>query len=521
MSSIRPGESISVWNDTAAMPKYESLNEDLIADVCIIGGGIAGLTSAYLLMKEGEAVCLLEDFELASGQTGRTSAHVSSVLDTRYFEIEKIHGSQGARLAYESHAAALNKIQSIIRAEKIDCDLKKVSGYLFSEEKTTDNTLQMEFEAARRAGVNVIYLEKSPLPFRTGPCLQFPDQLQFHPVKYLNALAKIIVKGGAKIFTNTQVVNIRSGSPAIIFTKSGPHIECRDVIVATNTPINDLVAIHTKQAAYRTYVIGIRVPKGSIETALYWDMAEPFHYLRLGPDISDAHDILLVGGEDHKTGQDHHPEWRFNFLENWLRDRIPFATEIVYKWSGQIMESTDGLAFLGRNPLDEENVFIITGDSGNGITATTVGAMLITDQIMDRKNQWVELYNPGRFTLNATSKYLQENVNVVAQYADWFHSGAKPDFKNIPPEQGVVFRSGLRMIAAFKNANGNVELMSATCPHLAGVVAWNSVEKSWDCPCHGSRFNCHGKVIEGPAHKDLKKISEAESELNLMSIEQT
>jgi len=498
----------TLWCATQSMPKFFPLTKDINVDVCVVGGGIAGLTTAYLLQKEGKTVCILDAFELASGQTARTTAHLVTALDDRYIEIEKLHGQTAAKLAASSHRAAIEKVDEIIRQEGIDCDLERLNGYLFSKDDPHPQILKKEYEAVRRAGIyDVEYLTESPIQsFNMGPCLRFSDQLQFHPLKYLAELAQRIESRGALIFTNTQVTEVHGGEAAYVTTGTGFKVHCEDIVIATNTPINDLVAIHTKQAPYRSYVMGFKIPKGSVPLGLYWDTLDPYHYIRLAQDNSETHEILMVGGEDHKTGQKEHPERCFSKLEEWTRVRFPVATEILYQWSGQVMEPVDGLAFLGRNPMDEKNVYVVTGDSGNGMTHCTIGAMLITDLIMERSNPWEELYNPSRISFKALPEFIKENVNVAAQYKEWLSANPKPYFPDLIRGEGVVFRDGFKMVAAYKNAEGTIELMSAACTHLGGVVVWNEVEKSWDCPCHGSRFSRHGQVIEGPAIQNLKKF---------------
>ncbi len=516
MNLIRVSDSQSVWSATEFMPKYTKLEENLTTDVCVVGGGIAGLTTAYLLMKTGIRVCVLEAFDLASGQTSRTTAHFVTALDDRYFDIEKFHGPDAAKMAAESHRAAIDEVKAIVKEENIDCDLEELDGYLFAHGDVRPDVLEKELKAARQAGLlDLEIVENSPLKFfDTGACLKFPAQMQLHPLKYLKAIAKLIEKGGGRIFTNTHVTEIEGGKKAFVKTESGFTVKCHSIVVATNSPVNDLFAIHTKQAPYRTYVIGFQIPKGSIPKGLYWDTLDPYHYIRLGPSDAEAFDVLIVGGEDHKTGQDDHPERRFTVLESWTRERFPMAGEVLYKWSGQVMEPVDGIAFLGHNPMDKKNVYVITGDSGNGMTHATIGAMLITDQIRGRPNPWEKLYDPTRISLRATVEYLKENINVAAQYGDWLGANLKPSFPDLPPNAGTVYRDGIKMIAAYKDEVGNVEFMSAACTHLAGVVAWNSVEKSWDCPCHGSRYDKHGQVIEGPAIKNLKSLNELNRELS-------
>lgn len=517
MSAIHPGETLSLWQDQDAEPRIGALTHDYNAEVCIVGGGIAGLTTAYLLQREGKRVCVLEDFEIASGQSGRTTAQFVTALDEKYVNLERYHGARGAEMAADSHWEAIERVRRIVEEEGLDCDLRFVDGYLFGD-GGRDGLLEDEFEACRRAGLfEVELLEKSPLPSMSeGPCLRFPNQLQLHPVKYLSALAGLIEERGGRIFTRTRAVEVRGGGGAYVKTQEGHTVFAEAIVVATNSPVNDLFAIHTKQAPYRSYVVGVKVPAGSVPAGFYWDCEEPFHYVRLQDGPRDAepglanldYDVLIVGGEDHKTGQDHDPEARFTRLMEWTRVKFPQATDLLYRWSGQVMQSVDGVGFLGHNPMDRDNVYVITGDSGNGMTHGTIGAMLITDQIMGRPNAWETLYNPSRVSLRATGRFLLENANVAAQYVDWLTPKGDPDFANLPRGEGVVVRDGLKVIAAYKNEDGNMELRSAVCPHLAGIVQWNTVEKSWDCPCHGSRFDCHGRVIEGPAFQDLRPHEE-------------
>ncbi len=502
MDQLHPGESLSLWKDTCEMPQFEKLEKNIRADVAIIGGGIAGLTTAYLLARKGKSVVLLESAELGSGQTGKTTAHMTVVLDDRYYNLERIHGQKATSLAAQSHRAALDKVKEIVEREQIDCHLQKVTGYLFSSNEQQTKILEKELAAYQRNGVDdVEFLQNPTSSLKMQACLRFPNQLQIHALKYLAGLTQAFIKLGGKIHTHTHVVGVYGGERASVVTKENLKVYCDSVVVATNSPVNNLFALHTKQAPYRTYVVGFKVPKGFSEDALFWDTLDPYHYIRF--ESQEDHDVLIVGGEDHKTGQDEYPSDRYEALEKWARENISFDGPLIYRWSGQVMETIDGLAYLGHNPMDEKNVYVITGDSGNGTTHATIGAMLITDQILGEKNPWEEVYAPNRIQLGSTGSFLKENLNVAAQYADWVKSNPRPDFSKVEPNTGVVYREGLKMIAAYKDETGRVEMMLAACTHLGGVVRWNPAERSWDCPCHGSRFDCHGNVIEGPAYRGL------------------
>lgn len=497
------GSTTSLWSKAAAALHRPALKEDAHAEVCVIGAGIAGLTTAYLLARAGLPVIVIDAGEIGGGETCRTTAHLVTALDLRYFDLERYHGERGAQLAAESHAAAIVQIEKIASEERIACKFERVDGFLFGAGDDDDGIVERELEAAHRAGLTgVERMSRAPLAsFDTGPCLRFPDQAQFHPMMYLSGLALAVERRGGRIHTRTHADEIRSDGQASVKTAAGPIITAKSVVVATNSPVNDFVAIHTKQAAYRTYVIGMRVPRGSITRGLYWDTLDPFHYLRLQPEGNS--DILIVGGEDHKTGQGDDIPDRFGRLAEWTRERFPMAKEVAYSWSGQVLESSDGLAFIGVNHGGEPNVFVVSGDSGTGMTHGTIAGLLLTDLIQGRQNPWAALYDPLRVTLGSAGDLARENFNVAAQYIDLFTGGDVGESSEIARGAGAIVRRGLTKIAAYRDEQGELHEMKATCPHLGCVVAWNPAEKTWDCPCHGSRFTAVGQVISGPALEGL------------------
>ena len=492
-----------LWAATAQVPEFPPLSQPLHADACVIGAGIAGLTAAYFLAKAGRSVIVLDDGPIGGGQTCATSAHLTNMHDDRYFEVERLHGRDGARLAAESHTAAVDMIERICRVEGIECEFKRVDGYLFLAAGDRPQTLDKELEAAHRAGLrSVSRVDRAPFAsFDTGPCLRFPNIARFHPLKYLAGLARAIETMGGRIFTGTHASRVEGGTPALV--EAGDHnVTADSVIVATNVPINDRVAIHTKQAPYMTYVIGARLA-GSVPDVLAWDTGDPYYYVRLHGDV------LIVGGEDHKSGQAHDTAQRHARLEAWARQRFPIG-EVEFAWAGQIMETVDYLAFSGRNPLDASNVYVHTGDSGMGLTHGTLGARIIADLILGLQNPWARLYDPARITVSAAGEYTTENLNVAKQYGDWLTGGDVASVAQIPNDSGAIVRRGLAKIAVYRDAQGALHELNAACPHLGCVVQWNASEKTWDCPCHGSRFECRGKVINGPANVDLEPVGSGE-----------
>ena len=513
------GETTSVWMASSEeIPSDGAITEDVSADVVIVGAGIAGMTTAHLLAREGKRVVVLDDGPIGGGMTSRTTAHLVNALDDRFYELERLHGEKGARLAAESHSAAIDRIEKIVKEEKIDCEFERLDGYLFAPPNESKDQLEDELKATHRAGLTgVEMVERAPIKdFDTGKALRFPRQAQFHPLKYLKGLARAIRRDGGRIFTGTHANKIEGGQQARVETSDGHVITAAAVVVATNTPVNDRFAIHTKQGPYLTYVIGARVPSGSIAKALYWDTPDPYHYVRLesinardaDTGETEKYDLLIVGGEDHKTGQADDANKRFAWLERWTRTRFPMIEEIEFKWSGQVMEPIDGLAFIGRNPMDEDNVFIATGDSGNGMTHGTIAGILLTDLIMGRANDWEKLYDPTRKTLKALPEFASENLNVAAQYTDLVTPGDVDSADEIKPGEGAIIRHGLKKVATYRDESGSLHERSAVCVHLGCIVDWNSKEKTWDCPCHGSRYDAYGKVFQGPANGDLSPVDE-------------
>jgi glycine/D-amino acid oxidase-like deaminating enzyme/nitrite reductase/ring-hydroxylating ferredoxin subunit len=503
-------QTTSFWSDSAATPPQQPLASDTQADVAVIGAGIAGLSTAYMLATEGRRVVVLDDGPIAGGQTARTTAHLSNAIDDRFVEIEKVHGADGARLAAESHAAAIDRIESIVQREAIDCDFVRLDGYLFVPPGESADILDEELGAARRAGLkDVEIVPRAPLgSFDTGRALRFGRQGQFHPLKYLAGLARAVEAKGGRIYTGTHAARIDGGATATVETRGGPVVTANAVVVATNTPINDLVVVHTKQAPYLSYAIAGRVPRGSVTRALYWDTLEYYHYVRLQP-TSDGGDLLIVGGEDHKEGQATDQRQRWDRLEAWARERFGTMGAVDYRWSGMVMETIDGLAFIGRNPLDKENVYIATGDSGMGMTHGTIAGILLADLIAGREHPWSEIYDPSRKPVwgMAWKEFVIENANVAKQYVrDWLGAGEVSSADEIAPGQGAIVSRGLSKVAVYRDEQGSLHERSAVCTHLGCVVHFNDAEKTWDCPCHGSRFDCNGEALAGPANTPLSEL---------------
>ena len=502
-------------------------------DVVVIGGGIAGLTTAYLLSKSDKKVVVVEDGYIGSGETGRTTAHITHALDDRYYNLEQKHGLDGIHIAADSHTAAINRIESIVKEEDISCDFERLDGFLFLDPSDKRESLDKELDSTHRAGINTTEIvEKVPLQsFNTGPSIRFPNQAQFQPLKYLRGLSQAIIKNHGQIFTETHAQEIKSDG---IKTVDGYTLKAKNIVVATNAPIvNETSKIYDKQDAYRTYVIGAKIKKNVVPTALYWDTGDqnsenliaPYHYVRIqrmdddNDNKNKDYELLIVGGEDHQTGNiqsdDNDIESRYSRLESWTRERFPIEG-VKYRWSGQVMEPHDSIAFIGHNPGDDKsNIYIATGDSGNGITHGTIAGILLTDLILGKNNPWTALYDPSRKPSKKSSsnsgdegqsKPQEEEQSIKRNEEESTSSKNETStisLENLQDGQGIVLED--KKLAAYKDHKGKLHMYSAVCTHLGCTITWNKMEKSFDCPCHGSRFAPTGNVINGPANTALER----------------
>ncbi|SRR6266540_232514 len=490
----------SLWKEDS-LGSRPPLGASETCDVCVVGGGIAGLTTAYRLASEGKRVIVLDAHGFGGGETGQTTAHLASALDDRFTELQRLHGERGARLAYESHAHAIDEIESIAQRESIDCHFQRLTGYLFLGPEHTRKLLEDELEVAKRIGfAGVELLARAPASFETGPCLAFPRQGRFHPLRYLRGLAAAIEQRGGTLHGETLAKEVSGGTTPKVRTSAGCEVRAGAVVIATNGLFHPRIAVHSKQAPYRTYVVAFRIPKDSLPDALYWDTSDPYHYIRL--EIEGADCRLIVGGEDHRSGKANDAEERYGRLERWARVRFPRVEAVTHRWSGQVLEPFDYLAFIGKDPSGERNVYIATGDSGHGMTHGTIAGILLADLMAGRTNPWSEIYDPSRKTVRAAREYVHDNVEVAAEYAEWL----KPETfrpEAIAAGEGAVVQRGLHKVALYRDPQGQVHERSAVCTHLGCIVAWNSDAKSWDCACHGSRFAPTGEVLNGPAQTPL------------------
>jgi glycine/D-amino acid oxidase-like deaminating enzyme/nitrite reductase/ring-hydroxylating ferredoxin subunit len=496
-------KSASLWMGTAKVRQAPALQTDARADVVVVGAGMAGLSAAYEL-SAGKSVIVLDRGELAGGMSSRTTAHLNTSIDDLYSELIRKRGETEAQLYCKARIAALDRIEEIQRSEKIDCDFRRLDGYLFPATADDVSTLEEEIEACHRAGLTgVEWVDSAPIPgARTGRSLRFPRQARFHPRRYLDGLIRCIERNGGKLFAGTPVVGVtEEAGEARIQTKGGSVVRAGAAVIATNSPINDWIAIHTKQAPYRTYVIAGRVKRGSAPDALYWDTLDPYHYVRLQPG-DETHDWLIVGGEDHKTAQADDAEERLQKLQTWAKPLFPGLGKIEYTWSGQILEPVDYLPYSGRNP-GNETIFVHTGDSGEGLNNALIGSMLLKDLIVGRENALAEALDPGRVTLKAAGGFVSENLTVAGNLAEYVTAGDVSSVKELRRGQGAIIRQGAKKLAAYRDNQGKLHVRSAVCTHAGCILHWNAFETCWDCTCHGSHFSVDGEPLNAPAFKPL------------------
>ena len=498
------GSTRSPWMNEPAPGSADRLGRETRTGICIVGAGISGLTAALLAGREGRQVVVIDRGAVADGETARTTAHLTYVLDRRYFELERLHGRKAAALAAQSHVAAIAGLEAIVRQENITCDFKRASAYLLAGRGRSPRELEREFAAARRAGLEAVeWVERAPWKaFDTGPCLHFPHQARLHPLHFIRGLVATIRRNGGLVVEYAHASDIATGRPGRVTLEDGRTIVADEIVIATNAPIHSRIAMHAYQSAWRTFVIGVNVPRGSVYDALYYDTLKPYHYVRIAraSHPHETQDVLIVGGEDHPTGMFDDAKARWKLLERWTRERFPASGKLAWRWSGQVFEPHDGLACIGHD-RGAAHLSLITGGSGSGMTYAMIAANILADQWSGRKNPWAALYKPTRkprkFTPEATAQGAWDQASpVTPRTAASLARG----------EGAVVHRSG-HAYAVYRDAQGAVRRWSAKCTHLGCDVVWNSAEKSWDCPCHGSRFNRKGQVVTGPAIESLKPVA--------------
>lgn len=503
MSTIHaPISTQSIWAESVAQPIYPSLDESLLVDVAIVGAGITGLTAATLLAEAGKSVAILEARRIGSGDSGNTTAHLATVLDLRFSKLIDNFGESKAKLVVDWQNRSMAQIGGLASRYGIECELEPLSGFLFSESEDDRAELEKELEASLRCGAVAHWMDHNPLPFEIAAGLRFEGQGRFHVLKYLYGLADVVEARGGRIFEETRVVEYEDGEPCRLVTPGGV-VQAKNVVLATHSPIGLLLSMQPRLAAYRSYAVAARLTRRAPDH-LFWDMSKPYHYLRRFNGIDRS--ILIAGGADHKTGEKDSTEECYAEMETYVRRRFDVQS-IEFCWSAQTFESPDGLPYIGRLPMSG-HLYAGTGYSGNGMTFGTAAGALIADEIMGRADpESLELFSPGRIKLVASAgNFLRENLDSAKRLiVDAFSKGDIQGLEDIPPGGGRIAEVGGVKLAVHRAPSGELIGLSPICTHAGCTVAWNEAEKSWDCPCHGSRFSAMGEVIEAPATKPLER----------------
>lgn len=502
--SGRDGRNLSPWQE--ALPSGLTAGwhtPEAVYDAIIIGGGITGMTTALLLQLQNKKCVLIESKNIGFGTTGGTTAHINTFFDTTYPEIEDDFGKDGAKLAAQSAKEAVALVAELVERFRIDCDFDYKDGLLYSENEKESKLLEEIFEASKRAGVDVNYVASNNIPVEFDKVISFSRQAQFHPVKYLNALAAEFKKAGGIILENHFVEKTGHEEDLHFAEGEGFIIRGRNLIHATHLP-PDINLFNFTCAPYRSYVIGVSLADNSYPDELIYDMQEPYHYFRT--HTINGKKILIIGGEDHKTGHDE-PQEAFNRLIEYTRKYFNVSS-VDYQWSSQYYAPADGLAYIGHYPGAEKGCYVATGYNGNGMIFGTLAAKMISDEILGQESPYADLYKPSRIKpIAGFTEFVKENADVAWRFvADRFAAKDSSSVNEIGPDSGCLVDYKGKRIAIYKDKTGKVHALNPTCTHAGCIVNWNQSEKSWDCPCHGGRFDVNGKVITGPPTKDLQKL---------------
>jgi glycine/D-amino acid oxidase-like deaminating enzyme/nitrite reductase/ring-hydroxylating ferredoxin subunit len=500
--------NVPVWIDDTPIPKFPKLQRNISADVLVVGGGVTGITVAYLLKKAGSTVALIERERVASIDTGHTTAHLTYVTDVQLQQLVRNFGEDHAQAAWDAGAAAIDEIERIVEEERIECDFARVPAYLHARVGASSNkeasSLRKEADRAAKFGFDATYLDAAP--YFNLPAVRFANQAKFHPRKYLRSLVTEIPDSGSYVFEKSAASEFDPEKRRVKVNRN--WISFDRVVMATNNPLVGLASmtaatlLQTKLSLYTSYAFGAEVPIGTIPQGVFWDTRDPYDYLRI--DKHSGFDYVVFGGEDHKTGQQRNTKRAYVRLLARLKTIIPQA-RVDRRWSGQIISTPDGLPYIGENA---EHQFLATGYCGNGITFGTIAAMMARDWTAGQKNPWTKLFAVDRKKIKGAAwNYLRENKDYpYYMIKDRLARPEADSVRELRPGDGMIIGRRGKKVAAFRDANGSIHRLSPVCTHMGCLVRWNPSESTWDCPCHGSRFKPTGEVIAGPAEEPLPPI---------------
>jgi glycine/D-amino acid oxidase-like deaminating enzyme/nitrite reductase/ring-hydroxylating ferredoxin subunit len=498
----RDGALKSLWQDVESYQPGNTWNKDQVYDVLIVGGGITGLTTALLLQTHGKKCILAEAHNIGFGTTGGTTAHLNTVLDSSYKQIEKDFGKEGAQSVASATREAIDLVEGLTAKHNINADFSYEPGFILATNEDEADRLQEIIDASTRAGVVTNVTDHVPISVPFTKACRFEFQGRIHPTKYLNGLARSFEETGGIILQQCVVNNVENQQQFVADTSLG-EIKADRVVYATHIPPG-INILHFRCAPYRSYAQAFTLNSGSYPSGLIYDMKEPYNYYR--SQTINGKEYVIAGGFDHKTGQEPNTEKVFTEQEAYYRQFFDIAS-VEYKWSSEYFTSADGLPYIGTLP-GHEKIYVGTGYSGNGITLGSLAAKMICDQIMDCDNKYRDLFNPSRIKpIAGFAEFVRENADVVSQFISKRLSFEKiSTLVELAPGQASIAEWEGHKVALYKDEQGYVHAVDPVCPHAKCIVSWNSAEKSWDCGCHGSRFACNGSLLTGPARTDLTQV---------------
>ena len=499
----------SLWEGTSPGTAYPPIEGRSAADVVVIGGGITGLTTAYLLAKQGLSVAVLEARAIATGTTGHTTAKVTALHGLTYADLIKRHGMRKAALYAQANVAAVERIASIVQEENIECDFRSLSAYTFAFSEDNVGQIHEEVEAANSLGFQTRFDPAPPLPFSTAGAIALDNQVLFHPRKYCLALANAITAAGGRIHEQSRVDSIETNGDLLTVGTATGVVDGRWVVQATLLPINDPAGLFARTEPSRSYAVAARVEDPE-PWGMFLSVEMPHRSIRPHePDTGEAY--LVIEGDEHRTGEDVTSDEHFGALEDWARSHIPELKEFQYRWSAQDYMPADGIPYVGRLAHSSQRMLVATGFKKGGMSNGTAAAMMLSDFIVGRDNVWLEAFDATRLGLpQGLGEIVKSNVDVARQFVG-ARLASVPGVADVGPGTGsIVDYEGTRF-AVYRNEQGTLNALSARCTHMGCLVSFNPAERSWDCPCHGSRFGLEGEVLEGPAVKPLEQVSLSDS----------
>ncbi|MCA1841328.1 MAG: FAD-dependent oxidoreductase [Actinomycetota bacterium] len=493
---------ISTTNSSATFPP---LTGDADFDVVVAGGGITGLTAALLLKQRGRKVALIESDRIASGVTGYTTAKVTSLHSLTYTQLTKDFGHDNALVYAQANQAAIQKIADLIEEFDIDCDHSPQPAFTYTESQDLVSDIQKEVEATLALGLPAALVEEIDLPYAVKAAIRFDDQALFHPRKYCIALATAIDGDGSAVFETTKFLDVDKGDRLIVETDKG-SINADHLIIATHIPTVDKGLYFGRTIPERSYALAVRIP-GKAPHGMYISIDTPSRSVRPHPALGD--DLVIIGGENHRVGEEPDTEKRYQTLEAWARSRFD-VSKIENRWSAQDYMPADGVPFIGANGPNEDRIFVATGFNKWGMTNGTAAAMILADRITGVENPWAKFFDSTRLDVLKSAKEVikQSAASVDHLLGDRLRTISVPAAQTLRNGEGGLVELDGEKVAAYRDESGALKAVSPACTHMGCLVSFNGAEKTWDCPCHGSRFDLEGKVIQGPAVKDLEPRSE-------------